>query len=143
MYISVSFAFYAPCGMLPLQRMSTHAACLSVSLGISSLSTCTTAAIMHIPHVSYTHISVAICHTCAFALRSSSQMAEQARCCRSRFQVGMSTAADIFSCHQQHFMICHSKNCHRPCTSLTCHIMQRDASIWNRIRVKSQAGMTT
>ena len=48
MYISVSFAFYAPCVMSPLQHMS-------VSLGIWSLGTSATAAFMHIPHASYTH----------------------------------------------------------------------------------------
>ena len=82
MYISVSFAFYAPCVMSPLQHMSTYVCCSSVSLGIWSLGTSATAAFMHIPHASYTHISVATCHTGAFALRPSSQMA---RCCRNCF----------------------------------------------------------
>ena len=43
------------------------------TLGISSLSTCAPAAIMHIPHVSYTHLSVATCHSgalpCLLAVR--------------------------------------------------------------------------
>ena len=69
MRISFSFAFYAPCGVSLLQHMSTHVACLTVSLDISSLSTCAAAAIMRIPHVSYTHISVATRHTGVFAMR--------------------------------------------------------------------------
>ena len=40
-----------------------------MSLDISSLSTCAAAAIMRIPHVSYTHISVATRHTGIFAMR--------------------------------------------------------------------------
>ena len=83
----LAFAFYAACGMSPLQGMSTDVACLSVALGISSLSSSATAAIMHIPHLSYTHSSVATCRTAAFAMRSSSQMAEQARGCRTRFKM--------------------------------------------------------
>ena len=60
-------------------HMSTHVASLTVSLGISSLSTCAPAAIMHIPHVSYIYLSVATCHSGAFAMPSTSQVAERAR----------------------------------------------------------------
>ena len=86
---SVSFASYAPCGFCRLHRMSTHVACLSVSLGIWSLSTSATAALMHVSHVLHMRgtciISVATCHTAAFAMRPSSQMAERAPRCRSHF----------------------------------------------------------
>ena len=92
--------FQRPCSSLVLvpeevvEPASGRYVCCStsVSLGIWSLGTSATAAFMHIPHASYTHICVATCHTAAFALRPSSQMA---RCCRNCFLKGMSTEAEF------------------------------------------------
>ena len=126
MCTSISFAFYAPCGMSPLQHM--HVASRSLVIRVAGHIVpeyfCYCGNYAYSTSVIHPYKRGHLPYRC---LCPASQQSDGSRQVDAAVALkrGCQLKQKSYRCYQQHFNICHSKKCHKPCT---CHRMQRDGT---------------